>query len=86
MTKTPMDRGMKASAFLKRRNQLLETLAGIDGAITATLKKRRTQKAADEARQLFEARQLIADALEDEFGLPTDTHPAVWSLPDRKES
>lgn len=77
---------MKASAYLARRNQLLETLAGIDKAIDSVLSKRRTQKAADEARRLLGARELVADALDEEFGLPTDTHPAVWSLPDRKET
>lgn len=68
--------GQKASSFMAMRSELLNALSDIDSEIDKILTFRKSQRAADRARTLFQQRGRVADELRD-YGLEVDPHPAV---------
>jgi hypothetical protein len=69
----------RAAEFLARRNELLLSLEQIDTAIDQVVSSEdRSQEQANAARKLFERRQWVVDALEEDFDVYAPQHPAVW--------
>ena len=71
------DKGrIPASVFLEMRSTLFTALEEIDGEINRTLKFTKSQRAAEQARQLFMQRAQLVDELAS-FGIEIDPHPAL---------
>lgn len=70
---------MKASTFLARRNELLQSIRFLDAEIDAVLSGERSAENADRAKRLFADREHVADLLGLEFGVDVEPHVAVWS-------
>lgn len=70
--------GIKASAFLAMRNDLIQALSEIDAEIDKALKNSKSKRAFEHAKHLFAERQRVVTELV-EFGVEVDTHPAVWA-------
>lgn len=68
---------MKASTFLARRNELLQSIRFLDAEIDAVLSGERSAENADRAKRLFADREHVADLLGLEFGVDVEPHVAV---------
>ncbi len=69
---------MKASTFLARRNELLQSIRFLDAQIDDVLSGECTGEAAARARRLFGDREHVAELLEG-LGVDVEPHVAVWS-------
>jgi len=65
-----------ASVFLEMRSSLFTALEEIDGEINKVLNFTKSQRAAEQARQLFMQRDQLVDELS-AFGIDIDPHPAL---------
>lgn len=69
-------KGMKASEYLKRRNELVTFLSELDEQITQVLNFGNSKRAANRARELFDMRHRVGERLL-MFGIEIDDHPAL---------
>lgn len=68
--------GVKASAFMAMRSELLTMLRDVDGEIDKAIKYRKSGRAFERAKALFAERGRIVGRLA-ELGIEVDDHPAV---------